>query len=630
MNTDMNRNPRYLLPGWRSVMAFGHDVLAVVLAWSAAYLARYNLSPADIPWSSLQAVLVIVVPVHILVFFGLRLYGGIWRYASLADLSRIALAILVATVASPMCFLMLRLHAVVPRSVLLLAPVFLLLLMGGSRMAYRMWRESGRAKRTLHAGEPVIVLGAGDAAVNLLKEMQLSRRWRAVAILDDDPRKKGCWVLGVQVVGTIQDFPAAAERFATRKTVLAMPSVAQEVRRDIVEFCVSHSAEMMVVPSFEELLQGGSRGELLRRIDVADLLGREPVRLDMGGLNGFLGDKVVMVTGAGGSIGSELCRQIARFRPRLLVCVDISEYALYRLDEEFSAGEIDVPRVCLVADVKNRTRIDGIVEAYRPRVLFHAAAYKHVPLMEDQNACEAIRNNALGTYTVARAAAAFGVDKFVLVSTDKAVNPTNVMGASKRLAEMLCQALAIGSQTRFEIVRFGNVLGSAGSVIPKFEAQIARGGPVTVTHPEIIRYFMSIPEAAQLVLQAGLMGQGSEIFILDMGQPVKIVDLARSMIRLAGASEQQIRIEYTGLRPGEKLYEELLADDELTTATEHPKLRIAQSRSVDPAEMAPILTWLADADHRSALEVKRELRRWVPEYSPALPRPELQVVNGNG
>lgn len=612
-----------------ALLVFVYDICAVVAAWVVAYLARFNFDIGQVPWDWVRTAVFVVVPVFGISFWSLRLYRGMWRYASLPDLRHILIAVSLGAIAVPLIYLMLRLPSPLPRSVVTLAPVLTLFFMCGSRMAYRMWKEAIISRATHAEGEPVIVLGAGDAAVNLLKEMQKSRRWRAVAILDDDPRKKGGRVMGIQVAGSIQDFPIAAERFGTSRAVLAMPSAGQEVRQKIVEYCIAHGAEMMVVPSFEELLLGNSRGELLRRIDVADLLGREPVQLDNAGLADFLGDKVILVTGAGGSIGSELCRQIARFRPRLLVCVDISEYALYRLDEEFSASELDVPRVCLVADVKNQTRIEGIFEAYRPRVVFHAAAYKHVPLMEEQNACEALRNNAYGTYVVARAASQAGADKFVLISTDKAVNPTNVMGASKRLAEMLCQSAAVGSATRFEIVRFGNVLGSAGSVIPKFQAQIARGGPVTVTHPDIIRYFMSIPEAAQLVLQAGSMGRGGEIFILDMGQPVKIVDLARSMIRLVGASEKQIRIEFTGLRPGEKLFEELLADDELTTATEHPKLRIAQSRMADPSEMKPILAWLAEAHHRSAQEVRRELRRWVPEYAPAVqPRPDLQVVNG--
>jgi FlaA1/EpsC-like NDP-sugar epimerase len=333
----------------------------------------------------------------------------------------------------------------------------------------------------------------------------------------------------------------------------------------------------------------------------------------------LLEDKVVMVTGAGGSIGAEMCRQIARFSPAMLVLFEISEFALYTIEQEmkhiFPAQNI----LCLIGDVRDAARLDEVMQQHRPNVLFHAAAYKHVPLMEQHNAWQAIRNNVLGTWTVARAAQQHGVEKFVMISTDKAINPTNVMGASKRLAEMVCQALQPSpaqmneGATRFVMVRFGNVLGSTGSVIPTFRAQIARGGPVTVTHPEITRYFMSIPEAAQLVLQAGLMGKGGEIFVLEMGEPVKIADLAKDLIRLSGFTEEEIRIEFTGLRPGEKLYEELLADSEHTLPTPHPKLRIAQARQADAVWLAKLLDWVS-ANARSDDEVRAALTGWVPEY----------------
>jgi FlaA1/EpsC-like NDP-sugar epimerase len=333
----------------------------------------------------------------------------------------------------------------------------------------------------------------------------------------------------------------------------------------------------------------------------------------------------VMVTGAGGSIGSELCRQIAAYQPAMLVLFEQSEFAMYKVDEALRESFPAIPVVSAIGDVKSAARVSQVMHQYRPALVFHAAAYKHVPLMEEANAWEAVRNNVLGTHVVARAAIDYGVRKFVFVSTDKAVNPTNVMGATKRLAEMVCQALQASSETRFEMVRFGNVLGSAGSVIPKFQEQIDRGGPVTVTHPEMVRYFMSIPEAAQLVLQAGCMGLGGEIFVMDMGEPVRIVDVARDMIRLSELSENEIRIVYTGLRPGEKLFEELLADDEHTRPTPHPKLRIAKAREVPAEWLDDLLEWLDMETLPTDAEVRRDLKRWVPEFQSQV-RPRLKSV----
>jgi FlaA1/EpsC-like NDP-sugar epimerase len=347
-----------------------------------------------------------------------------------------------------------------------------------------------------------------------------------------------------------------------------------------------------------------------------DLLGRDPVQLDDAGLHAFLDGSTVLVTGAGGSIGSELCRQIARFAPRRIVLFDSSEYALYLIEAEFRDRRPSLEITPVIGDAKDARRIDEIFARYRPDVVFHAAAYKHVPLMEDENAFQAVLNNVLSTLVVARAANRAGTRKFVLISTDKAVNPANVMGASKRLAEIACQVLQAGSDTQYVVVRFGNVLGSTGSVVPRFREQIARGGPVTVTHPDMQRYFMSIPEAAQLVMQAAMMGQGGEIYVLDMGEPVRIADLARELIRLSGLSEGDIRIEYTGLRPGEKLYEEPLADAERTLPTPHPKLRVAQARPPEINDfVAQLQAWLADPGDAAAPSVRAKLREWVPEYT---------------
>src|SRR3990172_7223830 len=394
-----------------------------------------------------------------------------------------------------------------------------------------------------------------------------------------------------------------------------MPAASHNARRRAVQVCRDAGLKVMTVPSYDDLVSGKVTVSQIRHVELDDLLGRDPVVLDNAGLKDWIHARVVMITGAGGTIGAELCRQLARFNPRQLVLFELSEFALYNIEQEFRARHASIPVVCAVGDVKDRARVDRLMQSYRPSAVFHAAAYKHVPLMETDNAWQAVLNNVAGTHVVAQAAMRHGVEKFVLISTDKAVNPTSVMGASKRLAEMVCQALQQPRATAFVMVRFGNVLGSTGSVIPKFREQIAAGGPVTVTHPEIRRYFMSIPEAAQLVLQAGLMGNGGEIFVLEMGEPVLICELARDLIRLSGFTENEIRIVYTGLRPGEKLYEELLADSEHTLPTPHPKLRIAQARQADSVWLEKLLEW-ASATAMPDEQVRAALRDWVPEYQP--------------
>jgi FlaA1/EpsC-like NDP-sugar epimerase len=372
--------------------------------------------------------------------------------------------------------------------------------------------------------------------------------------------------------------------------------------------------QVLTVPSFDDLMSNRVTVSQIRNIELDDLLGRDPVRLDTAGLNEWLGDRVALVTGAGGSIGSELCRQIARYKPKRIILLESNEFSLYTIEQEFTQIFPGIEVIPSIGDVKDATRIAKLMSKWKPTVVFHAAAYKHVPLMETENAWQAVINNVLGTYVLAEAALAHGAEKFVFISTDKAVNPTNVMGATKRLAELVCQSLQKPTGTRFVILRFGNVLGSTGSVIPKFREQIAKGGPLTVTHPEITRFFMSIPEAVQLVLQAGLIGQGGEIVVLDMGEPVKIADLARDMIRLSGLDENDIKIVYTGLRPGEKLFEEVLAADENSLPTPHHKLRIAKARQGDSATLAQITTWLSRPDQPDSETVKIELSRWVPEY----------------
>jgi FlaA1/EpsC-like NDP-sugar epimerase len=599
----------------RTALAVLHDGIAAALAWSLAYLLRFNFDLPPNFAAELQQTMYWVVPLQLIIFWRLNLYRGLWRYASTADLRHIFLAVILSAAVIPLMFLLLRMKLVIPRSVLILNPLLLILMMGGSRFIYRLWKEQRLYGDFKLHGEPVLVLGAGDAAARLAKDFVASSDWRLVGFLDDDSDKHGRMLNGIRVLGELDSLPEWVERLRVSQVIIAMPSSSHQQRKRAIQLCNSANVKMLTVPSFDDLISGKVAVSQLRAIELDDLLGRDPVVLDDAGLHGLLTGKSVMVTGAGGSIGSEMCRQIARFSPSKLVLFEANEFALYTIEQELKLNFPGLNIVCLMGDVRDEGRIEEVMHANLPSVLFHAAAYKHVPLMEHKNAWQAIRNNVLGTWIVATAAQRYGVGKFVMISTDKAINPTNVMGASKRLAEMVCQALQLDGRTQFVMVRFGNVLGSTGSVVPTFRAQISRGGPITVTHPEITRYFMSIPEATQLVLQAGLMGKGGEIYVLEMGEPVKIIELAKDMIRLSGFTEEDIKIEFTGLRPGEKLYEELLADNEQTLPTHHPKLRIAQAKLVDTAWLEQLLIWLSETVMEDDV-VRRALTRWVPEYRP--------------
>ena len=633
-----------------------HDVAAAALAWAGAYLLRFNFELP--PAFAIEAgqTLVWVVLSQGLIFWSLGLYRGVWRYASVNDLRRIVWAVILGTLAIPLMFWMARFDVVLPRSVLIIYPLLLLILMGGGRLTYRLWKEQTLFADIKWRGEPVLILGAGDAAVSLARELARNPSWRVVGFLDDDEDKSGTILNGVRVLGRLDELANTVQRLGVSQVIVAMPGVSHRERRRAIGLCGQAGVRVLTVPAFDDLLSGRVSISQLRAVELDDLLGRDPVRLDEAGLLEQLSGKIVLVTGAGGSIGSELCRQIARFSPRKLLLLDAGELALYSIGQEMSRKYPNLDAVYLAGDVRDAARLEQVFSEYRPVVVFHAAAYKHVPLMESENAWQAVRNNVYGTWCVAACAQRHCAEKFVLISTDKAVNPTNVMGATKRLAEMVCQGLqssfpqdlcagpdssghianSVGinpdlpgpfdaedvtpsgeGNTRFVIVRFGNVLGSNGSVIPKFREQIASGGPLTVTHPEITRFFMSIPEAAQLVMQAGCMGEGGEIFVLDMGEPVKIADLAKDMIRLSGLGEDDIRIEFVGLRPGEKLYEELLADDEDTLPTPHQKLRIAQARAVSGADWQSLLAWIGDDREYSDAQVRERLTQWVPEYTPA-------------
>ncbi|MFX1671534.1 nucleoside-diphosphate sugar epimerase/dehydratase [Paraburkholderia sp. A2WS-5] len=611
---------------WISFVAFVFDLCAVTAAWLGAYMIRFNGPvPADF-WSGAIRALVWVIPVYGLMFRLFGLYRGIWVFASLPDLLRISKALGGGALAVMVLSVVVQPVPIIPRSVLIASPLLLFLAMGGPRALYRAAKEFYLYGGLVAQGKPVIVLGAGGAGASLARELSRSSEWRLVGLLDDDSAKRGREIYGYKVLGPIDHLSQWAENYGAKHAIIAIPSASVENQRRVAAVCLSAGVSAMVLPALTTITEGQAFLSRVRQIDLEDLLGRAAVTIDTPHVQALLRGRVVMVTGAGGSIGSELCRQIQRFAPAQLVVYDLSEFAMYRLTEELRERFPNLEVVPIVGDAKDSLLLDQVMSRYSPYIVFHAAAYKHVPLMEELNAWQALRNNVLGTYRVARAAIRHNVKHFVLVSTDKAVNPTNVMGASKRLAEMACQALQQTSEhTQFETVRFGNVLGSAGSVIPKFEEQIAKGGPITVTHPEITRFFMTIPEASQLVLQASSMGRGGEIFILDMGEPVRITDLARNLIRLHGYTEEQIRIVFSGLRPGEKLYEELLADDETTTRTTHPKLRIARARGVPDNFLDELLPWLMQQRVLSDDEVRRDLRRWVPEYRTTM-APSLQVM----
>ena len=616
----------------RPLIAFIHDFVAIIIAWWLAYLFRFNFEIPPHFQVSLVENLLWIVPLQASFFYLFRLYRGIWRYASIPDLKRIFWAVTLSAVVVPFVLFMLKLPSVVPRAVIVLAPLLLMLIMGGSRILYRSWKEQRLYSFKNSERNTVIILGTGSMAVNLVKELAHSPDWQVVGLMGDSPKKQGSRLHGIRVLGKINTLDYWVEKLSVRHAIIAIPPAQINERRQALEICSEVGVKAMTIPSYADLVSGKMTVSQIRDIEPDDLLGREPVVLDTEGLHALLSNKTILITGAGGSIGSELCRQIITFKPKQLVLFELNEFALYCIQEEFIRKFPDTAMAFVIGDVKDESRLEQLFAQYQPTVIFHAAAYKHVPLMEKENTWQALQNNVLGTYALAKLAIKHHITKFVLISTDKAVNPTNVMGASKRLAEMVCQALQQSilpqeniqgntnflPNTRFVIVRFGNVLGSTGSVIPKFREQIARGGPITVTHPDISRYFMSIQEAAQLVLQAGSMGGikgGGEIFVMDMGNPIKIVDLANDMIRLSGLSEEEIKITYTGLRSGEKLHEELVTENESTLPTQHEKLRITLSHPADEQWLTSFITWLTKQPALSDTEVRIALAKWVPEYS---------------
>lgn len=608
----------------REPLALAIDAAVIAACWNITYLFRlgferwWSARPVYDGW-----VLAGLLALYVAVFAALKVPKGMWRFSGFGEVQRLTFACAIAGLLGAVGVLMAQLVQV-PRAVLALHPVVSLMGLAMVRIGYRMLYEHmrGRLSGSMHETRRALVLGAGDAAKLLLAGIQ-HHGWVVVGLLDDNPRKLGARIGGVPVLGDLESAPRWAEVHGITHLIVAMPSASAAQRRRALDLAAATGLPVVTVPTAAELREGQAVAQV-RDIEPDDLLGRAPVQLDEGGISECLSGKVVLITGAGGSIGSELCRQVARYGPLKLVLYELSEFALYRIEQELGELFPHIPLVRLVGDVRDPEHLAATFARLRPQVVFHAAAYKHVPLMEEDNAFSALRNNTLGTWRAASAAAAAGAERFVLISTDKAVNPTNVMGATKRAAEMVISRLAARmaageGRTRFMAVRFGNVLGSSGSVIPKFKEQIARGGPVTVTHPDITRFFMTIPEAARLVVQAGAIGEGGQVFVLDMGEPVKIVDLARDLIRLSGHTLAEIPIAFSGLRPGEKLFEELLADADATLPTRFERLRIARldasASSLDEVQL--LLDWAAGRSSAPDDEVRERLARLVPEYRPA-------------
>ena len=607
------------------------QVFIVLVGFVAAFSVRFDFSvpPEYVP--RIISLLLPLLVIKITFFWTMGLFRGWWRYVSMPDLIQIIKANFYGSAVFIAYIVFMYRGELVPRSVLILDSFFCFLGMTGVRFVTRAFRERHlpMAAELIKRQKQILIYGAGTAGQMIVREVRSNNplSFNIVGFIDDDPGKKRSTFQGLKVLGRRSDIEWVVKLHAIDEIIIAVPSASGEQIRKIVESCRKSNVRSRILPSVEELIDGRVSFQQIRDIDLNDLLGREPIALDEVLISSYLQGKRVLVTGAGGSIGSEICRQVARFNPQKLILFENAETPLFLIEQILVQKYPQLPIVPIIGDVRNRSRINVIFDEQLPQVVFHAAAYKHVPMME-MNPAEAVNNNTQGTRLLSDAADYFGVEKFVLVSTDKAVRPTNVMGASKRVAEMYVQSLNNKSKTNFVTTRFGNVLGSNGSVIPTFKKQISKGGPVTVTHPEVSRFFMTIPEAAQLVLQAGSMGTGGEIYLFDMGKAVKVKTLAEELIRLSGLQpHEDIEIVYTGLRPGEKLYEELLLDDEGVLPTPHNKICVAQSTTLEYAELLVMIECLLDASKALDLPtVKEMLQQLVPEYSPAENKPLAKVI----
>ncbi len=596
-------------------LALIHDLSWVPIALFLSFLLRFNLE--TIPSSHMTVfwwLLGIAMPVQFMAFHYFGLYRGIWRFASVPDLIRILKAVLIGVVITFLIMFIWQRLENVPRSAIVLYPVLLIAGLAIPRLFYR-WFKDRRVGLASTQGKRALIVGAGRAGELLVRDLLKDAQYQPVAFLDDNRKKHGLDIHGVRVVAGTESFEEQIEKLNIEIVLLAIPTASATMMRSLVDKSLALKIPCRTLPSLSELADGKVEVGSLREIRLEDLLGREEISLDDLQVKEFLKDKRVLITGAGGSIGSEFCRQVAGYLPEKLIMVDHGEYNLYQIDAEMRSSDADL-LVSLLGDIRDESRMRWIFEQFKPQIVFNAAAYKHVPLVEN-NPTEGVKTNVLGTSRIADLAVEYGCEKFVQVSTDKAVNPTNVMGASKRAAEIYCQNLnGRAPNTAFITTRFGNVLGSAGSVVPLFEKQIRQGGPITVTHPEITRYFMTIPEAVRLILQAGSMGQGGEIFVLDMGEPVKIVDLAEQMIHLSGMEVgKDIEIRFTGLRPGEKLYEELFHQSESLMGTSHPKIMLSASREVEWEAMQALLERLRGACAEREIDTVRTLlHEMVPEF----------------
>ena len=594
------------------------DILGILGSYLLALWARFDFHFMDIPQEFLQGYLSTIwwwVLICLAVFWLCNLYNSIWQFVSVDALMRIILAYVILGGLSFACVALFGVH--MPRSYYVWGLLCSFFITAGIRFFYRGVRYlRNRVPGSQKGTENVMIIGAGQAGRQLIREYAVSSHLnsRVACLIDDNPAKHGRILEGVRIVGGRRDIPQAVKRYDIRKIIFAIPSLQGAGRQEILNICSKTGCQIQVVPGIYQLVKGEVTISKLRRVELQDLLGRDPIRVNLGEICGYINDKTVLITGGGGSIGSELCRQIARHKPRRLVIFDIYENNAYDIQMELRREHPELTLDVCIGSVRDRRRVDDLLDTYQPDLIFHAAAHKHVPLMED-SPNEAIKNNVIGTLKTARTASHYQVKKFILISTDKAVNPTNIMGASKRLCEMVIQLIGRHSTTEFAAVRFGNVLGSNGSVIPLFRRQIEHGGPVTVTHPDIIRYFMTIPEAVSLVLEAGAYAKNGQIFVLNMGDPVRIADLAKNMIRLSGYEpEKEIKIKYIGLRPGEKLYEELLMNEEGMQTTENSRIFIGRQIAFDEKVFREQIKELAKEAENECPNICYLVKKMVPEY----------------
>ncbi len=617
---DKKRKPFNVKIFYRRTCLIVYDIISVVLASYLALLVRYEFALDAIPSSFMRPVeqfMPINILVTLAIFYIFHLYSSLWAFAGETELQNIIISCVLSTFVNSIGLQFFKLTSqAVPKSYYFLYMFLLVTCIFASRFSYRFFRGLKHKQQNKKNLISVMVIGAGEAANVIIKEIVNSNFSTMVikCIIDDDKGKWGRYIQGIKVVGGRDKIVECADVYGVDEIIVAMPSASRTEIRNILEICKDTNCKLRSLPGMYQLVNGEVNVSKLRDVEVEDLLGREPISVDMDSILGYVQNKVVLVTGGGGSIGSELCRQIASHKPRQLVIVDIYENAVYDVQQELKAQYPELDLVVLIASVRNTNRMNYIFSKYKPHIVYHAAAHKHVPLMED-SPTEAIKNNVFGTFKTAQAAAMSGVQRFVMISTDKAVNPTNIMGASKRICEMIIQTFDKHYDTEFVAVRFGNVLGSNGSVIPLFRKQIEAGGPVTVTHPDIIRYFMTIPEAVSLVLQAGAYAKGGEIFVLDMGEPVRILDLAENLIKLSGFRVgEDIKIEFTGLRPGEKLYEELLMDEEGMKDTANKMIHIGKPIELDEHEFFAQLKELKDECQIESSDIRPLIKKIVPTY----------------